>query len=129
MKSPTSVFLSAFVLMVVMNTSLVFAQHNHGTNRGVSSDMMQYCQKHHSEMTALVDQASRTLAEGQELSSVDEMRAAMGRSQSQLSEMKERMSMCPMAQSAMTGSSDGHMKRMKCMSDQQETETKGQGPE
>lgn len=46
---------------LVMSASLLFAQHNHGTSQGASPEMVQECQKHRSEVTALVDQMSKKI--------------------------------------------------------------------
>lgn len=128
MKSRTKVFFGVLALLV-MSASLLFAQHNHGASQGASPEMMQECQKHRSEMTALVDQMSKTLTDAKELSNPEEMRAAMENVQSQLAEMKQHMDMCPMAKGGMMHDSGGHTKGMKCMSDQQNTGGKDQTPE
>ena len=129
MKSHTGVFFNAFVFIVVMNTSLVFAQHNHSGPQGASPDMMQKCQKHHSEMSTLVDQMSKTLADGREQNNLETMRAAIDKAQSQLGEVKHHMSMCPMAKDGMMHDSSGHTKGMKCTSDQQNSDGKDQTSE
>lgn len=116
--------LLGFALMIVMNTSLVFAQHDHGNSQEPSSDMTQQCQKHQSEVAALVDQMSQTLAEAREQRDLDKMRAAMDKVQSQLGEIQHHMSMCPMAKSGASNAPDQSMSHMKCMGDKQESEEK-----
>ena len=121
MKSLTNVFV-AFAFVVVMSSSLVFAQHDHSNSSAIPSDMMQECQKHQSEIAALVDQMSATLAEAREQSDVGKIRAAMDKVQSQLGEIQRHMSMCPMAKSGASNDSDQPMSHMKCMGDKQESE-------
>lgn len=129
MKSRTKVFFGVLALLVV-SASLLFAQHDHGASQGVSPHMtmMRECQKHQSEMTSLVDQMSKTLADAKELSNPEDMRAAMENAQSQLAEMKQHISMCPMA-NGMTHGSRGHMQHSKCMSDQHDPKDKDQAQE
>lgn len=123
MKSRTTVFI-AFAFVVVMSSSLVFAQHDHSNSPATPSDMMQECQKHQSEIAALVDQMSTTLAEAREQSDLDKIRAAMDKVQSQLGEIQHHMNMCPMAKSGASHDSDQPMSHMKCMADKQESEDK-----
>lgn len=129
MKSHTKVFF-AVLASLVMSASLLLAQHDHGASQAVSPHMamMQECQKHQSELTALMDQMSKTLADAKELSNPEDMRAAMENAQSQLAEVKHHIGRCPMA-NGMTNDSHGHMQHSKCMSDQQQTEKKDQAPE
>jgi hypothetical protein len=128
MKSRRRVVFVVVLFTLVTSTAVLFAQHNHTASSDVSPTMMQGCQKHRSEMGALLDQMSKTLADGKELRSVEEMRAAMEKAQSQLAEVKQHMDMCPMAKDGMMHDSDGHMQGRKCMSDQQKTEGKDQAP-
>jgi hypothetical protein len=118
MKSRTNVFWGVLVLMVT-SASLLFAQHNHSGSQELGPEKMQECQMHHSEISALVDQASQTLAEGREQSNPEAMRAALDKVQVQLGEIKRHMSMCPMAKAGTTQESGGHTNRRKCMSGQQ----------
>jgi hypothetical protein len=117
MKSGNKVFFGVLAVLV-MSASVLLAQHDHGASQGGSSHMttMQECQKHQSEMTALVDRMSKTLADAKELSNPEDMRAAMENAQSQLAEMKQHISMCPMA-NGMMHDSRGHMQHSKCTSD------------
>jgi hypothetical protein len=119
MKSRIGVFLSTFLSMVVINTSLAFAQHDHNRPQGNSSDMMQQCQKHHSEIASLVNQAAQTLADARQLGSLEEMRSAIDKAQSQLNEMKHHISMCPMSMAETPDKTNEHM---KCMSSWQDSE-------
>lgn len=128
MKSHIPVFFGVLASLV-MSTSLLSAQHNHGTSQGASPEMMQECQKRRSEMAALVDRTSKTLADAKESGNLEEMRAAVEKAQAQLAEMKQNMSMCPMAKDGMMHDSGGHTKGMKCMSDQQNSDGKGQTSE
>ena len=120
MKTRTFTFLGALVLMAVMNVPLAFAQHDH--NQGDPSNMMQECRRHHPEMASLVDQVSKTLVDGREAGSLEEMRAAIDKAYSQLAEMKEHMSACPMSEAKTPEQSN---QRMKCMSGGQQSERKG----
>lgn len=126
MKSGTTVFFSTFALLVVMSGSLAFAQHDHSNSQGASSDLMQECQKHQSEIAALVDQMSKTLAEAREQRDLQSLRTAMEKVQSQLADFQHHMSMCPMAKSGASDDSNEHMSHMKCMSDKQEKEPNDQ---
>jgi len=124
MKSRTYLLLSLFVVVIVMNTSVVLAQHDQSSSQGPSSDMMQACRNHRSAMSSLIDRTSKTLLEARELGSVEEMRAAIDKAQSQLAEMKHNMSMGPMAQARAPEDANEHKKGMKCVSGGQDGEGK-----
>lgn len=125
MKLRTNLLL-AVALMVVMNTRVVFAQPNHSASQETPPNMMQECQKHQSEIAALVDQMSTTLAGAREQSDLAAIRAAMDKVQSQLGEIQHYMSTCPMAKNGASHDSDQPMSHMKCMSDKRETQEKGE---
>ena len=128
MKSRIKVFFGVLASLV-MSASLLFAQHNNGASQGTPPEMVQECQKHRSEMTALVEQMSKTLTDARELRNPEEMRAAMEKAQSQLAEMKQHVTMCPMAKDGMMHDSGGHTKGMKCMPDEQNSDGKDQTSE
>lgn len=117
MKSRTKVFFRVLASLL-MSASLFLSQHAHGASQGVSPHMttMQECQKHQSEMTALVERMSKTLADAKALSNPEDMRAAMENAQSQLAEMKQHISMRSMANGIMHDS-HGNMQHSRCISD------------
>jgi hypothetical protein len=129
MKSGNKIFFGVLAVLV-MSASVLLAQHDHGASQGGSSHMttMQECQKQQSEMTALVDRMSKTLADAKQLSNPEDMRAAMENAQSQLAEMKQHINTCPMA-NGMMHDSHGHMQHSKCMSDRHDAKEMNQTPQ
>src|SRR5579883_2860 len=111
------------LFMFVGTTPGVFAQHNRNAmSPGTSPDIMEQCRKQRSEMAALVDQMSETLTAGRELSNPEEMRAAIEKAESQLTEIRQHMSTCPMTNDGVTSDSGGHTRGRKCMGNRQQSE-------
>ena len=123
MKSRRTIAFIVAVFILVASTSVLFAQHTHAGTQDAPTDMMQQCQKNRSDMSALVEQISETLASAKEQSNPEEIRAAVEKAQSQLAEIKQHMSMCPMTKDGIMADSDGHMKSRKCMSKGQQSNT------
>lgn len=129
MKSRMAVVIGVFALMVGIGASRLSAQHNHAASQGTTTDAMQECQKHWSEAAGLVDQISKTLADGKERNDPAEIRAAIDKAQSQLEEMRQHLSACPMAKGDVTHHSHEHMQKMNCMSDQPAADKKDETPQ